>query len=164
VRPVEASAVDGLLTRLEDALKRLGEAETRAERFAARLAQVEHRLAQLMSPAGAAMPASTVPGQQSSATSLAPDVIVRARLQRAGFDDLARGIAEKHGVTIEEVCGRSRLAAIVAARQELLYAIRVSDPRRWSFTRIGRMWGMDHTSVIAGFRRHEARTATREAA
>ena len=68
-------------------------------------------------------------------------------------DVLRRAIsraAEHHGVTVAEIKGRSRLGAVVAARQDVFLALRESG---WSFPRIGRAMGRDHSTVMHGVAR-----------
>lgn len=61
-------------------------------------------------------------------------------------------IALKHGLQREDLLGRSRKAQISRARQEAFYALRY---RGWSFPRIGKLFGRDHSTIIDGFERHQ---------
>ena len=68
-------------------------------------------------------------------------------------DVLRRAIsraAEHHGVTVAEIKGRSRLGPVVAARQDVFLALREAG---WSFPRIGRAMGRDHSTVMHGVAR-----------
>ena len=58
--------------------------------------------------------------------------------------------AEHHGVTVAEIKGRSRLGHVVAARQDVFLALREAG---WSFPRIGRAMGRDHSTVMHGVAR-----------
>ena len=68
-------------------------------------------------------------------------------------DVLRRAInraAEHHGVTVAEIKGRSRLGPAAAARQDVFLALREAG---WSFPRIGRAMGRDHSTVMHGVAR-----------
>ena len=68
-------------------------------------------------------------------------------------DVLRRAIsraAEHHGVTVDEIKGRSRLGPVAAARQDAFLALRQAG---WSFPRIGRAMGRDHSTVMHGVAR-----------
>lgn len=79
-----------------------------------------------------------------------------------GFDDLADLLpaklsaddayalaARRHGVTVEEMRSRSRLAHLVAARVE---AWRILRAQGWSLPAIGKAADRDHTTVMAALR------------
>ena len=73
-------------------------------------------------------------------------------------DVLRRAInraAEHHGVTVAEIKGRSRLGHVVAARQDAFLALREAG---WSFPRIGRAMGRNHSTVLHGVAVAEARS------
>ena len=73
-------------------------------------------------------------------------------------DVLRRAInraAEHHGVTVAEIKGRSRLGRAAAARQDVFLALREAG---WSFPRIGRAMGRDHSTVMHGVAVAEARS------
>ena len=75
---------------------------------------------------------------------------------------LAREIATKHDIDPEAIFGRSRLAPIVRARQELAWRLwRIIKPNgepRFSFPQIGRWMGdLHHTTIIHAVREHERR-------
>ena len=63
-------------------------------------------------------------------------------------------VSEKHGVSIEDIQGKSRLMKYVAARQEVCY--RLSTELKFSLKQIGRLLGdRDHTTVLHSIRRHK---------
>lgn len=68
-------------------------------------------------------------------------------------------VAKRHGVTTDEIRGRSRTRHIVLARRALWLALRA---RGWSYPAIARFTGHDHSSVQYGCsqdnrdKRHEA--------
>lgn len=69
--------------------------------------------------------------------------------------DFAR-IARAHHVTLEELMGPRRTAAICGARHEcfaLLHGL------GWATTSIGALFGRDHVTVIHGIRAHDRRIA-----
>ena len=64
-------------------------------------------------------------------------------------------VAEKHGLGAKALFVRSTRRAIVYPRQQAMYAIR--QRLGWSYPRIARLFGMDHTTVIYGVRQYEKR-------
>lgn len=73
-------------------------------------------------------------------------------------DVLRRAInraAERHGVTVAEIKGRSRLGHVAAARQDVFLELWEVG---WSFSRIGRAMGRHHSTVMHGVAVAEARS------
>lgn len=69
---------------------------------------------------------------------------------------IAKFVAEKHGLTLEQLVGRTRSDDVVKARHEVFYRLRKETT--WSLPRIGRfIGGRDHTTVLHGIRKHEMR-------
>jgi chromosomal replication initiation ATPase DnaA len=68
-----------------------------------------------------------------------------------------RRLCERASVTLADILGRSRVSRIVRVRH------RVWAVLRWtlelSYPEIGRIWGVDHSTVMAGVRQHERRLA-----
>jgi glycerol-3-phosphate dehydrogenase len=65
-------------------------------------------------------------------------------------------VAEKHGVTPEDICSARRNLVVVLARHEVCYRLRKETP--WSLPRIGQyLGGKDHATVINGIRKHAER-------
>jgi len=67
-------------------------------------------------------------------------------------------VAEKHGLTIGDIRGKSRLQAHVDARWEAIQAVRLAFPDD-SLTQLGRLFNRDHTTIM-----HALATMAREAA
>ena len=67
-------------------------------------------------------------------------------------------VAEKHGMTIGDIRGKSRLQAHVDARWEAIQAVRLAFPDD-SFPQLGRLFNRDHTTIM-----HALATMAREAA
>lgn len=63
---------------------------------------------------------------------------------RIGARTLA-AVAAERGVTVQEIMGRSKIRAIARARQEVCRRL---VEHGWSFPRVGRFLGLDHTTVI----------------
>lgn len=62
-------------------------------------------------------------------------------------------VAEKHGMSVDDIMARSRKDRIVAARHEAFYLLREAG---YSFPQIGRFFGgMDHTTALHGALKHE---------
>jgi chromosomal replication initiator protein len=71
---------------------------------------------------------------------------------------IARRIAEKYGLSPEDLQSPKRTRDIVRPRQEAMHEMYQTG--RWSYPRIARFFGgMDHTTVIHGVRRHAERLA-----
>jgi chromosomal replication initiation ATPase DnaA len=71
--------------------------------------------------------------------------------------DLAEQVAKAHQCTVVEMVSDSRLAAFVAARQELW--LRLRETGHWSLTRIAQLARRDTSTVIHGIRKAKARAA-----
>jgi chromosomal replication initiator protein len=67
-------------------------------------------------------------------------------------------VAARHGLTLADLLGQSRIWRIARARQAAYAAIRIE--LGWSLPRIGRLFGgRDHTTILKGIRAHERRQA-----
>lgn len=66
--------------------------------------------------------------------------------------ELAKAIADKHGLTIDDLRGPRRQAKYIAARFEAIDAFRAQLPH-WSLPMIGRFFNRDHTSVLSAIRK-----------
>ena len=62
-------------------------------------------------------------------------------------------VCHARGVTREELCGRRRTKNVASARQELWWHLRRSPGM--SYAEIGRLFGRNHTTVMAGVRAFE---------
>ena len=69
--------------------------------------------------------------------------------------DLAKQIARKHHVTLEELLGRGRRIPEAAGRHELWH--RLYDADIPSLTRIGEIFGRDHSTILAAVHKYEKR-------
>jgi len=82
--------------------------------------------------------------------------------------EVLAAIADKHRVTVAELVGRSRRRRLAWPRHEAMAAIRKlrrQDGRPFSLPQIGHWLGdVDHTSVLYGIKKYEARAAQSEAA
>ena len=56
------------------------------------------------------------------------------------------GVEYGHAMTMDDIRARSRLAPIVLARADCMRRLRFE--KGWSYPRIGRFFGMDHTTVM----------------
>jgi chromosomal replication initiation ATPase DnaA len=73
-------------------------------------------------------------------------------LDRRDALELARSVAEKHGVTLADLLGRSRKARPTRARHELWS--RLYDDAIPTLSALGRVFERDHTTIRAGVRKH----------
>jgi hypothetical protein len=78
------------------------------------------------------------------------DVI--AAIRASGLGPMLDEICAEHNVSAEEVCGTRRHKQISAARQHLWSLVR--EEQGLSFPAIGRLFGRNHTTVMAGIQRH----------
>jgi chromosomal replication initiation ATPase DnaA len=62
---------------------------------------------------------------------------------------IVRQAAELYGVTVDDMFGPSKRRDIVAARSEAVYQVYRAkyDRGRWSLVKIGKLFGMHHTTV-----------------
>lgn len=74
---------------------------------------------------------------------------------------ILREVADKHGLTVDEVRGAQQGRKNAKARHEVFY--RCSRETTLSNAEIGRKFNRDHTTVGNGIRRHEERIAGGEA-
>ena len=74
------------------------------------------------------------------------------------LDGLAREVCTSRGVLLREVLGASRSRSVVRARHELWWRIRHLPDRCYSSPEIGRLFGRDHSTILAGIEAHAART------
>lgn len=61
-------------------------------------------------------------------------------------------VCEVHGVEVRDIMQPGSRRHIVHARNEALHELRVV--RGWTYRAIGKLFGMDHTSVIYGIATH----------
>jgi chromosomal replication initiation ATPase DnaA len=76
-------------------------------------------------------------------------------LEERGLLDLAHAICDRHHVTIDELLGRSRMSHIIAARFQLWFYLYMQ--KRMSTKGIGKIFGVDHSSVLHGIKKHGGR-------
>lgn len=68
-------------------------------------------------------------------------------------------VARKHGLSADDICGRSQAWRVSRPRHEAMHIIR-HQLTGMSLTAIGRAFGgRDHKTVLEGIRSHETRTA-----
>lgn len=63
---------------------------------------------------------------------------------------MVESVASRHGVSARDVLGRRRIKEIATARHDLMSCLWGSG---LAYAEIGRLLGMDHTSVMFGVRR-----------
>lgn len=71
-------------------------------------------------------------------------------------------VAASYGVTVEEIMGKSRNRPIVWARQEAYYAVKVATGA--AYTRVGKIFGRDHSTIMFGVDAYKNREAARKTA
>ena len=71
---------------------------------------------------------------------------------------LAEEVCSARGVLLHEILGASRSRSLVRARHELWWRIRHLPDRCYSSPEIGRLFGRDHSTLLAGIEAHATRT------
>ena len=77
--------------------------------------------------------------------------------QRKAARDIIDHVARKHGVSVREILNHNRIPNVVAARQE---AMRLVYSTGLKLGQVGIIFGRDHSTVLHGIRRAEARLNT----
>ena len=100
-----------------------------------------------------------IPKKVPTATMVVPDRDAIIKLFEPKFaspsGEIIYRVAQKHGVSIADIKGKSRRHMFVKARQEAAYEIR--EQRGLSLPQISKMLGdRDHTSILHGIKRHTA--------
>jgi chromosomal replication initiation ATPase DnaA len=71
--------------------------------------------------------------------------------------DVLDEVCRRRHVTRADLCGRRRTRAAASARQEIWWLLRHHPELHFSFADIGRLFGRDHTTIMAGVGAHERR-------
>ena len=85
-------------------------------------------------------------GQPKTAAAIIRDLETRDLL------GVAKEIARKHHVTLEELLGRRRRGPEASARHELWHRLYEAIP---SLPKLGEIFGRDHTTVMAAVHKHD---------
>lgn len=78
-----------------------------------------------------------------------------AELKERELYDLAEHIAKKHACSIAEMLGPRRFEAFAHARQE--FWSELYGTGHWSLPRLAKLFGRDHTTILAGIHSHYVR-------
>lgn len=78
------------------------------------------------------------------------------RLAERELLDIAARFAREHDVTVRELVGPSHQRACAWARQAMWNYLQGLG--HWSYSRIGELFGRDHSTIMAGVRQHLRRT------
>jgi chromosomal replication initiation ATPase DnaA len=71
---------------------------------------------------------------------------------------LVNEICKLRGVTVHDLCGRTRSRGVSHARQEVWWRIRHHPEYHYSYLEIARLFARDHTTIMAGISAHARRT------
>lgn len=85
---------------------------------------------------------------------------VVVRLKEEGLYDLVVEIARQHRVAVGRVLGKERTARVVAARHAVWYTLRQHGDVYYSYPELGRIFGVDHTSIMHAVRLFATRLGT----
>jgi len=80
-------------------------------------------------------------------------------LRERDLDAIAVDVAARRGVPLAELCGRGRSQSLARARHEVWWRIRHHPERYLSLPEIARLFGRDHTTIMAGIEAHAQRLA-----
>lgn len=69
---------------------------------------------------------------------------------------IAADVAEQHGLTLGDLCGRSRVEFVADVRRMAMLA--VHQQTKFSLPQIGRFFNRDHTTVLYALRRARGET------
>jgi chromosomal replication initiation ATPase DnaA len=86
-----------------------------------------------------------------------PAAVVVQELQARNLLELVEQVRALRGVSLSELCGRTRTRNVVAARHEVWCRIRNHPDRCYSLLEIARLFGNDHATVWAGLQAHQRR-------
>lgn len=85
---------------------------------------------------------------------LAKKAVITAKYGSEDARHIIMEVAIAHGVSYEDILGRSRARHLVAARHEAIYEVRKRRPHL-SLPQIGRIFKRDHTTILHALRRME---------
>jgi chromosomal replication initiator protein len=72
-------------------------------------------------------------------------------MNRAQAEAIARDVAERCGVTVEDIFGDSRTASVARARRWSMALCRLKFG--WSFPELGKVFGRDHSTCLTTVRK-----------
>lgn len=72
--------------------------------------------------------------------------IIFVETPRAKVHRIAAEIGAAHGVTVHEILGSDRRAAVVDARYDTIRRVKEENPA-WTTTQLGKLFGRDHTTI-----------------
>jgi chromosomal replication initiation ATPase DnaA len=75
--------------------------------------------------------------------------------------ELVMAVCRLRGVSPDDLCGNRRTKAVSYARHEVWASIHALPHRHYSYVEIGRIFGRDHSTVLAGVRAHHRRAGRR---
>ncbi len=78
-------------------------------------------------------------------------------LRARGLLELVVKIGTRRGVSLHDLCGRTRTRSVSWARQEVWWHLRHHPERYYSLLEIAHLFGRDHTTVSAGVAAHQHR-------
>lgn len=81
----------------------------------------------------------------------------RTEVPRDYLEAIVDRVADKYGLSRAQIMSRSHLRVYAWPRQEAYYVMRRETDL--SFGQLGRFFGRDHTTIMVGIKRHEARMA-----
>lgn len=91
------------------------------------------------------LPCIIVQPEKDEAPAIEDDPVIEP--PKVSIRDICEVICERHGLRLRDVRSATRTAPVVAARRECIAAV-IKERADMSFVRVGRYFGVDHTSVI----------------
>jgi chromosomal replication initiation ATPase DnaA len=80
---------------------------------------------------------------------------IRYRLAAHGLLETAQALAKEYRVALDDLLGRNRTPTVVRARHHFWMLVR--HTLDWSYPEIAKLFGADHSTVLCGVRKCEAR-------
>lgn len=102
----------------------------------------------------------SAPLQRKTIKQERPEIVAPPPVSRSHLCVIAAQVMEKHGLASDVFFSRVRTRSIAWARQEAMY--RMKEETTASYPQIGRIFDMDHTTIIHAVRAHKERLAQQE--
>ena len=110
---------------------------------------VKRRLHGLSGPTGLRVPKPPAPPVEKTAT----ETVFVIDTPRSRFVKMLKEVAAMHGIDPAEVMEKNRKYSVVRVRQEVF--AKAHDDLNLSFSHIGRIMDLDHTTVMHGYRKYK---------
>jgi len=107
-------------------------------------------------PSPVVLPPASKPAKEFSVDHLPPGLQAKANAR-----NIVAKVAERHGITVEDMYGKSRKSAFAVARWEAVDLVSKANPT-WTLHQLGHFFNRDHTTIIHALKMVAKRRATSE--